>query len=237
MKCPVVVPSPLSCRVSEHLSRAACSSDRMSSFSWASTTCWSGSMASIARRASRRSWSGLNRVACSTRWASTTWRCSSLTVWVVGPWRARSPRHDRARPGRHRGPRRWRRGPCPARWPTRPARAASDRDTVVVFATQASVSVNPASLRGPGLVGGRDQLELERLEPTDRTVHLRDHAPAGSRMAGATCSRSMHSVQVRDSSDIASAVSGWRSRSAVMGTFCYEHMFESRVESECGQRK
>ena len=37
VKCPVVVPSPLSCSVSEHLSWAACSSERTSSFSWAST--------------------------------------------------------------------------------------------------------------------------------------------------------------------------------------------------------
>ena len=66
VKCPVVVPSPLSCRVSEHFSRAACSSVRMSSFSWASTIFWSGSTASIARRAMRRSWSGLNRAAFST---------------------------------------------------------------------------------------------------------------------------------------------------------------------------
>ena len=71
VKCPVVVPSPLSCRVSEHLSRAACSSVRTSSFSWASTTFWSGSTVSIARRASRRSWSGLNRAAFSTSAAST----------------------------------------------------------------------------------------------------------------------------------------------------------------------
>ena len=79
VKWPVVVPSPLSCRVSEHLSRAACSSLRMSSFSWASTIVWSGSTASIARRARRRSWSGLNRAAFSTRDASTVWRCSSVT--------------------------------------------------------------------------------------------------------------------------------------------------------------
>ncbi len=80
VKCPVVVPSPLSCRVSEHFSRAACSSVRMSSFSWASTIFWSGSTASIARRAMRRSWSGLNRAAFSTSDASTVWRCSALTV-------------------------------------------------------------------------------------------------------------------------------------------------------------
>ena len=78
VKWPVVVPSPLSCRVSEHLARAACSSLRMSSFSWASTIFWSGSTASIARRAMRRSWSGLNRAAFSTSEASTVWRCSAL---------------------------------------------------------------------------------------------------------------------------------------------------------------
>ena len=38
----------------------------MSSFSWASTIFWSGSTASIARRAMRRSWSGLNRAAFAT---------------------------------------------------------------------------------------------------------------------------------------------------------------------------
>ena len=51
VKCPVLVPSPLSCIVNEHLAWAACSSVRTCSFSWASTTLWSGSTASIARRA------------------------------------------------------------------------------------------------------------------------------------------------------------------------------------------
>ena len=148
VKCPVVVPSPLSCSVSEHLSRAACSSERTSSFSWASTTCWSGSTASIARRATRRSWSGLYRRAFSTG-------------WLPRPGAVRRSRRRQLAGGvhDHRGvpgetspaSRASAVASCPdsssvasATW-----RAASERETVVVLASQASGPVNPASFAAP----------------------------------------------------------------------------------------
>ena len=53
--------------------------------------------------------------------------------------------------------------------------------------------------------------------------------------ARAACNRSITPCRSATPADIVSAVSGWRSRSADMDTFFLEHMFESRVESECGQ--
>ena len=95
VKCPVVVPSPLSCRLNEHLDRAISSSAATRSFSWASTTAWSGSMVSIARRATRRSWSGSNRCAFSTREASTS--PTLLGTHPVGQLLGRSDDHRRVR--------------------------------------------------------------------------------------------------------------------------------------------
>ena len=95
VKWPVVVPSPLSCSVSEHFSRAACSWLRMSSFSWASTIFWSGSTASIARRARRRSWSGLKRAAFLHQTPSRPHDAARRSpLLVVGRSRARSPRRE-----------------------------------------------------------------------------------------------------------------------------------------------
>ena len=106
--------------------------ERMRSFSWASTTVLSGSAASIARRAIRRSWSGLNRAAFAISSLSTTSRCSAVTPcqaadWLLGrsllrgparpalrpalrPWlRDRRPVRQRGRPGepRRSGTRSW----------------------------------------------------------------------------------------------------------------------------------
>ena len=80
VKCPVVVPSPLSCRRQRALVPGGLLLAADELVLVGVDDFWSGSTASIARRAMRRSWSGLNRAAFSTRDASTVWRCSALTV-------------------------------------------------------------------------------------------------------------------------------------------------------------
>ncbi len=192
VKWPVVVPSPLSCRLREHFSRAACSSVRMSSFSWASTIFWSGSTASIARRAIRRSWSGLNRAAFATSSVSTVWRCSALT-----PCRELAGGSD---------------DHCRVFWGDQPGVQSLGGGVVpgVELTSQGDLSGcvrtghggglrepgvgtgEPGVLRDAGLICGRDQLELVGLQPPDRTVDLRHVSAAdGSKPTGVVCSRSI----------------------------------------------
>ena len=123
---------------------------------------------------------------CSTRWASTTWRCSSLTVSgscpVACTITAACP--GETKPGVERC-----RGGVVARSRGRLAsatwRAASDRDTVVVLATQASVSVNPASCAVPALSAAATSFSLSAsirriARSTSATTGC---SPAGSRTA------------------------------------------------------
>ena len=98
----------------------------------------------------------------------------------------------------------------------------------------------PGVLRGAGLVGGSDQLELQRLEPPDRAVHL-GHHPARARPSPAVGARVQpvdHSVQVRDTR----ATPRRRCRGGGRGVLPWVHSFSNicssqEVESKCGQRK
>ena len=76
--------------------------------------------------------------------------------------------------------------PARATW-----RAASARDTVVVFAEPGVGTGEPGVLRDAGLVRGGDQLELVGLQPPDRPVDL-GYVGAGlaEPTRGAACIRS-----------------------------------------------
>ena len=234
VKCPVVVPSPLSCRVSEHFSRAACSSVRMSSFSWASTIFWSGSTASIARRAMRRSWSGLNRAAFATSDASTTWRCSSLTP--VGQLAGGSDDHCRVVGETSPASRASAVASCPesSHPPGRPAGRRLRARRVVVLASQASAPVNPASLATRPESAAATSFSFEGLERRSGAVDLGDHrrVVARDQREWPACSRSSTACTSATPESTGWALSGWRSRSAAMGLFFNEHMFESRAKLE-----
>ena len=160
VKWPLVVPSALSWKVSEHRSRAVSSSVRTRSFSWASTAAVSGSTVARTRLARRRSWSGSKRWACCTRVASTVARCSGLTV--VGSW-SLAVRITAAWAGESRPSSRavavvsWPVCSSVARWTSR---AAVVRLVLVCWAVQASVPENPASWAVPALSAAARILSL-----------------------------------------------------------------------------
>ena len=187
VKWPVVVPSPLSCSVSEHLSWAACSSVRTSSFSWASTTRLVG-------------FDGLDRPAGDAAELVGTEPAAFATSWLRRPGAA--PRrltvrqltgglHDHRRmPGRDQaGIER----SAVASWPESSSRGQRDLPGRIRAGhggglRDPGVGVGePGVLRGASLVCGRDHLELQRLQPriarsTSATVGARRWTPAGSRV-------------------------------------------------------
>ena len=149
MKWPVVVPSPLSCSVNEHLSWAACSSVRTSSFSWASTTRLVG-------------FDGLDRAAgdaaelvgAETGGLLHQVGFDELALLIADPTRQLTGGvhdHRRVPGGDQAGVERCGGGVVPdsSSVASATSRAALEPDTVVVFATQAPVPVNPASLAVP----------------------------------------------------------------------------------------
>ena len=221
VKCPVVVPSPLSCRVSEHFSRAVCSSVRMSSFSWASTIFWSGSTASIARRAMRRSWSGLNRAAFSTRLGSPRlWRCSSLTPGrqLTGG----SDDHGRVFRGDEAGVQCLGGGVVPG------LEVSRQSDLPGCVRTRHGGGLGepgvgtgePGVLRDASGVCGGDQLELHRFQATSDPIATRSPRRRSSHRLGGRTGE--HPVQNRldlsNAREHRTGALGWRSRSAAMGS-------------------
>ena len=241
VKCPVVVPSPLSCSVSEHLSRAACSSERMSSFSWASTTLWSGSTASIARRAMRRSWSGLNRPAFATETGFNDLallRAHRLRQLARGLHdHRRVPGGDQASverfgggvvAGGQLG------GQCDLPGRIRAGHRGGLRDPGVGVG-------EPGVLRGAGLVGGGDHLELQRLQPPDRAVHLghrRRVLGSNQRLSCAgAAGRSARAGLATPSRAPRRCCRGGGRGVLPWLLFFLEHMFESRVRIEMWTRK
>ena len=191
VKCPLVVPSPLSCRLSDALDRAISSSVATRSFSWASTFAWSGSMVSIARRATRRSWSGSNRCAFSTREVST-----SRALVVAAPVRQLLGRLDDdrcVRGGEQPLVERGGGGVVPG------LEVGGQRDVArrggsggVGLPGCPGVGVGEPGISGDaGLVGGGEDLELVGDQPVDRPVDPGD-------LSGVPGGRNRRGVQLVD---------------------------------------
>ena len=146
VKCPVVVPSPLSCRVSEH-------------FCPGGLLLGADELVLVGVHDPLVGFDGLDRptgeptelVGAEPGRLRHQGRFSRSGAALRSPcpatdrWRGRSPPRVLGRRDRRPGLPRWRRDRRPSSPASATCRAASARDTVVVFASQASAPVNPAS--------------------------------------------------------------------------------------------
>jgi hypothetical protein len=103
---------------------------------------------------------------------------------------------------------------------------------VVVFATQALVSVKPASFAVPAWFAAATIFSFNasmRRVARSSSATTRAYSPVTSGWVAPACIRSSIPCSSAAPESTGCVPSGWRSRSADMDIFFLEHTFESRV--------